>query len=162
MQELSRLTCLTAIRGKSEVTTSSLQGLSALPQLGCLFLDELKLVDDAGQPCTAPLSHSTALTKLGNVVIPAEVLSDCPNNALHACPKCRCQSCSALGQLCKIMYYGYAGADAACCYPCRHPTCGLCHFLDYHCGDWTCVQTGLKTKGHPLTSYSSCPGRCGS
>lgn len=83
MQELSRFTRLTAIRGKSEVTTSSLQGLSALPQLGCLFLDELKLVDDAGQPCTAPLFHSTALTRLGNMVIPTEVLSDRPNDTLH-------------------------------------------------------------------------------
>ena len=74
MQELSRLTCLTAFCGQIAVTSSSLQGLSALPQLSCVFLDKLKLVDDTGQPCVAQLFHSTALTRLGSVVIPTEVL----------------------------------------------------------------------------------------
>ena len=84
------MTRLTAICGQIEVTSSSLQGLSALSQLRCLFLDQLKLVNDTGQLCTASLFHSTALTRLGDVVIPTEVLSD-TSNALHACTRFHCQ-----------------------------------------------------------------------
>jgi hypothetical protein len=77
-QELSRLTCLTALHAHHAVTSSSTQDLiSALPQLRDLDTYQLKFTDDdAGhlRPMP-PLSHSTTLTSLSYELTSTEVLA---------------------------------------------------------------------------------------
>ena len=82
MQELSRLTQLTALRvwSEDEGASFNLQSLRGLKQLQHLDFHAVETVDRAAQPCMVPpLSYGTALTRLGTLLIPRKVCANPPH-----------------------------------------------------------------------------------